>query len=156
MELINLPGILNNKKVTSVLSNIDFDFPVPTGVYDLTNPVRNKIFNFNNFLSDLNIDTVLSDISSLPCDCQGSQYIDKDHGHILTGDLRIIQNNKLRKILCKGPKYRENKHIDFQEANDSIINGINNCITSWCNKKGIPPEYFSEWKTKVVELLLDI
>ena len=29
------------------------------------------------------------------------------HGHIVTGDLRVIENKKLRNLICKGPNFRE-------------------------------------------------
>ena len=41
------------------------------------------------------------------CDCQQHKdFLDGDHGHVLIGDLRII-NSKLRKLLSKGPTFRE-------------------------------------------------
>ena len=46
-------------------------------------------------------------MNSLPCNYVTSPYTDPNHGHIVTGDIRIVQNNKLRKLLCKGAKYRE-------------------------------------------------
>lgn len=41
---------------------------------------------------------------NLPCNCHKSPFVNKDRGHILTGDLRIIKNNRLRRITCKVPK----------------------------------------------------
>jgi len=32
-------------------------------------------------------------------------------GHVITGDLAIVINDKLRNSLSKGPKYREPHHI---------------------------------------------
>ena len=49
-------------------------------------------------------DTVIDDLSPYPCFCYGSSFVNKDHGHIVTGDLRIVKNNELRKIFVKGPK----------------------------------------------------
>ena len=36
------------------------------------------------------------------CDCADSSFYDPDHKHIITGDLQIIKNNKLRKLLKMG------------------------------------------------------
>ena len=41
------------------------------------------------------------------CKCAGSGFIDKDHRHIVTGDLQIVGNNKLRKVFTKGPKHKK-------------------------------------------------
>ena len=64
----------------------DIKFDDPTVVYSLTNPVRSKIFNFNKFVSNI-------DVKALPCNCANSSFIDKDHGHIVIWDLRIFGNN---------------------------------------------------------------
>ena len=44
---------------------------------------------------------------------QHSCFQSKDHGHILTGGLRIIDNNKLRNLFTHGPKYIESMFINF-------------------------------------------
>ena len=72
--------------------------------YQLSSPLSSKVFNFNNFVNDLDLDEFLRDPSVLPCECEHSSFSDKHHKHIVTGDLRIIENNHLRKILSKGPK----------------------------------------------------
>ena len=42
--------------------------------------------------------------STLPIDCKGSPFLDKDHNHIITGNLKIITNNKLHKPFSKSSK----------------------------------------------------
>ena len=53
--------------------------------------------------------------------CKGSGFIEKDHRYIVTGDLRIVENNKLRKLFTKGAKYRENNNILCEKAKFIII-----------------------------------
>ena len=55
--------------------------------------------------------TILQDITILQCTSVGFGFIEKDHRHIVTGDLRITVNNKLMKLLSKVPKYRETNNI---------------------------------------------
>ena len=43
--------------------------------------------------------------------CKNSNFTNQHHGHILTGDLRIIENDKLRKVISKGPNYKEPKKL---------------------------------------------
>ena len=43
----------------------------------------------------------------LPCHCENLPFIDPEHGQILTGDLLIVCKNKHRKLITKGPKYKE-------------------------------------------------
>ena len=62
--------------------------------------------------------------------------MNNDRKHILTGNLQIIKNNKLRKLFSKGPKYRE---INFKTARETIKSGIEDFIKSLSEtkKKGI-------------------
>ena len=43
------------------------------------------------------------------CSCKNSIIMNQHHGHILTGDLQVIGNDKRRKLVSKGPNYRESK-----------------------------------------------
>ena len=71
-------------------------FENTTVVHDLTFPIRSKIFNLELVL-ELDFDQFLADTTILPCNCDNSTFVDKNHGHMLMGDLKIIQNNEMRK-----------------------------------------------------------
>ena len=43
------------------------------------------------------------------CSCKNSNFINQYHGYIVTTDLKIIENDKLRKIINKRPYYGEPK-----------------------------------------------
>ena len=73
----------------------------PTVSYSINNPIRYKIFNFNKFIHILDDEAFF--ISILPCYCEGSKFVDKDHHSIVSGYLQIIKSNILR---TKDPKYR--------------------------------------------------
>ena len=40
-------------------------------------------------------------------------YTDSSIGHVLTGNLNIIRDRKLRKLIYKGPSYREQNNINW-------------------------------------------
>jgi len=61
-------------------------------------------------------DEVSFTTDSTPCECESSTFCDPHHKHIITGDLRLIENTKLRKLLTKGPNYREPCSINFSKA----------------------------------------
>ena len=67
------------------------------------------MFSVNKFVNSQHLDTFLSNLGILPCDCVNSSFVDKYHSHIITGNLRIINNSIRRNIFCKGPENRENK-----------------------------------------------
>ena len=43
---------------------------------------------------------------TVECDCQQHKdFVDENHGLVLTGDLSIITNSKLKKLVSKGPNF---------------------------------------------------
>ena len=49
-------------------------------------------------------------------DCTSSIFRDLHFKIIVKGDLRIFKNNKLRKILTKGPNYGKPQSLNFSKA----------------------------------------
>ena len=115
LDLIKISSILHDQDVIDSLpDNLKTD-EVPSVVYRLTKTIRNKIFNYKQTVADINTDdhdTFGTGLDS--CQCQNSPYIDSNHGHIVTGDLRFVENSVLRKLLCKGPNYREPQSINLK------------------------------------------
>ena len=105
IDFINLSQIINHPGVIQLLPP-SFKHEPPMVVFDLVKSIRSCIFNHKKAVQELNVDSFLADSCIVPCFCADSPFIDADHGHIITGDLRIVENNKLRKLLAKGPKYR--------------------------------------------------
>ena len=73
-----------------------------------------------------------------------------EHGHIITENLRIKQNNKLRKLITKGPKYGEPPTIYWDGAKSTIIDGMHGAVEQLSNKLGINKLQFSEWKNAIL------
>ena len=84
--------------------------------YKLTPPISSKFFNFNKFVTSLDLDLFLTNPDSLKCQCNNSPFADRHHKHIVTDDLRIIRNNALKKPFIKEPKYREVRPINLAKA----------------------------------------
>ena len=74
----------------------------------MTNTIRNNILNYKDTVNLMYVEDESSFILSTdPCECEHSSFNDPDHKHIIAGDLRIVGNSKLQKLLTKGPNYRE-------------------------------------------------
>ena len=71
--------------------------------YEYTSTVARKIFKFALALSSLNVSEYLS--NSQTCQYKESKFCCEPHGHVITGDLRVIENAILRELVAKGPKY---------------------------------------------------
>ena len=77
-------------------------FDTVTLVYTLMNVIGSKIFNFNIFAYNLDVKTSFDNDSTLLCGCTDSPSVDKDHNHVITGNLKIIDGNELRKLFFQG------------------------------------------------------
>ena len=137
IEHIKLSKILNEPDVISQLpmelQNKENRPPIIT--YKLSSTIRNKIFNYKDTVNSIYFDDEISfALNTDPCQCSKSPFIDSHHKHVITGDLRIVENAKLRKLLTKGPNYREPRSINFNKAVTEITAGLENCIENLANK----------------------
>ena len=93
--------------------------------------------------------------SPFPCSCSESLFCDPHHGHVVTGDLRIIENSKLRKLFSKGPNFRENKTINYAKCIREIDNSLCECASRLSSKYNLDLPLFDNWislvKQKVAE-----
>ena len=150
LDFININRILKDKEVINTLpSNLRSDSP--TIVYQLTDTIRSKLFNYKEFVQSIDVDAFLADNSILPCDCEHSTFVNRDHGHVMSGDLNIIPHRKLRTLLAKGPKYREPLPFSCDRAKDEILVGLDACIDSWSNKAGVEKASFLDWKNTIAD-----
>ena len=56
--MIDLPAIFSSINV-----KFKYNFITPTGVYDLTTPICPKIFNYNIFVAECDVDQYLADVA---------------------------------------------------------------------------------------------
>ena len=143
MDMINISKRINDKNVKKNLpTQVNKTEQIPT-VYTLTKTIRPKIFNHKKFRKTLDTKGILDNMNNLPYNCTTSPFTDPNHGHIVTGDIRIVQNNKLKKPLCKGLKYKEPVSINFSNCKTEIKNSLAKFSSDWCNKKGVPVKCFT-------------
>ena len=150
MGMINISKIINDKNVKKSLPTQFNKTEQISTVYTLTKTIRSKIFNHKEFIKTLDTKDILDNMNNLPCNCTISPFTDAKHGHIVSGDIHIVQNNKLRKLLCEGPKYREPVSINFSNCKTEIQNSLTKS-SDWCNRKGVPVKYFIQWISIVME-----
>ena len=112
VELINVPHIFHYQSVKACLST-DIKFGDFTVVYTLANPISSKV---NKFISNLDVKATFRNNTILSCTYIGSGFLGKHHQHIVTGNLQIVVNNKLRKLFSKCSKYREKSLISLGKS----------------------------------------
>ena len=122
MDAIKLNNIFRSDDIRALLPDqLKEDEYLPAVVYSLEGTIRNKIFNYKQTVAEIDTNdpnTFGTGLAS--CDCANSEFCDPNHGHVLTGDLRIIENQKLRKLISRGPNYREPTTIHWGHCKTEI------------------------------------
>ena len=156
-DYINLPNILRKQDSVSLLPEVVDADDIPMVVFSLSQPIRSTIFNYSKFVSSLDLSQANNNIDSVPCPCSAfpGKFVDNHHKHILTGDLSIVINARLRTLLAKGPKYREPVQLDFDVAREDIQDQLSHYIEVIANKYGIEKGQLDAWKAKVMSLVED-
>ena len=159
LDDIHVPKIFRSAAVTSKLPEaLQTDEDIPTCTMKLDPPIRSKILNYRETVSSLKIfvDDDVSFVENLPsCDCLNSEFCDPHHKHIVSGDLRIIRNSKLRKLISKGPNYREPKMQNFRKCRESIESSVTLAMDNLASRYNLPVNSFFAWKDKILELVDD-
>ena len=97
------------------------DYP-PSVAYSLGKATRNKILNCKEIVSsnDTN-DDIRYGTDIVECDCQQHKnFVDENHGHVLTGELKIIPNSKLRNRDWFSLKHRTNSFNKTQSNSERV------------------------------------
>ena len=135
VDAINLPAHLQSTSVTDKIPVYFKDKEPPTVSNEYTSTVANKLFNFSPALSNLNVSEYLSNPQT--CQCNKSKFCYKPHGHIITGDLSVIENAKLRELVAKGPKYREPSRVNWKATETIFLESIDLYAKNWSKREQV-------------------
>ena len=89
----------------------------------------------------------------LPCTCPGSEFLYAPWGHVVTGDFCIVQNEKLRDLLRKGPKCREPVSFSWHQNFDIIMDACEAYARQWAKKEDVKLDTLSEWIKSIGEVV---
>ena len=103
---------LRSTSVTDKIPVYFRDKEPPILSYEYISTVASKIFNFAPALSNLNVSEYLSNPQTYQC--KESKFCYEPHGHVITGNLRLIENARLMELVAKGPKYREPNRVNWK------------------------------------------
>ena len=117
--------------------------------HEHNNTIASKLFNFSN----LSISEYLSDPQT--CQCKESRFCSEPHGHVITGDLRVIENAKQRELNAKGPNYREPNRVNWKTTETMFLVSIDLYAKKWSKREQAELKYLSEWKDQLKELVVD-
>ena len=107
------------------------------------------------------MDRFKEDHEIIKCNCQKYyvDFVNPERQHVLTGNPKIVKNNKLRKLLSKGPKYREPVEIKWEDAKGAVEDGLNNFMEGLSTIKRylhllfkiVKTPFLNRWTVKLVK-----
>ena len=148
---IDLPALLRSTSVTDKIPVYVRDKEPPIVSYQYTITFASKVFNFAPTLSNLNVSEYLSKPQT--CECKESTFCYEPHSHVITGDLKVMENAKLRKFVAKEPKCKEPNSVNWKARGTMFLESIDLCAKNWSKREQAELKYLSEWKDQ--ELVAD-
>jgi hypothetical protein len=91
------------------------------------------MFNYKEALQDINIEDYLK--NPLTCGCSHSPFQYNPSGHVITGDLNIVQHESLRKVISHGPNFREPQHLNWKHNFKIIMDAFEDYARRWKRDK---------------------
>ena len=157
LDFINLSGILRTQRVVDKIPNYFHEKDPPIIGYKFNKSIAGLLFNYKQSLSE----EVINDYEegNIRCNCQGSRFKDEGHGHVITGDLDIVENIALKNLIKKGPKYRLPQRIDWEKDKDIIIDFLEMFMDKWVAKERknhrepIDIGCLDSWKREVMNIV---
>ena len=73
--------------------------------------------------------------------------------HVITGNLMIIPDSRIRNIVSKGPKYRFPSQIDFNRCREEIASALNDFGNRWCKRTSVECNAMKEWKQSIINIV---
>ena len=144
VEHIDFRKIFKNSDVHQASPFRSNNLSAPTISYKHPPTIRNKVLNYKDVC---NQDT---SSAAMTCDCASNAFKDPHHQHVITGDLSIVPNTKLRTLLSKGLNYRDQVPPSTDKAYIAAQNAVNNYCSKMSDRYKINPVRFIEWKTLIL------
>ena len=90
------------------------------------------------------------------CDCLHSPFLYAPSGHIVTGDLNIIDHENLRNVISHGPKFREPQRINWSYNFKLIMDAVEDYARAWVKREDSSEgklDTLSEWVKAIRSLV---
>ena len=118
-------------------------------VYKFGKTIGSKILNYNEVLRSVGV-VSYNDITQMSCDCHSSPLKNDNFGHVITGNLDIIEDEKLRELCSYGAKFRENPFLNLNSIRTSVIKSFDNLKTRIVRKFSIQAASLKNWRNSFV------
>ena len=151
IQNIDLRRILTHKTIKATIPTQCKYKKLPIIYYKYERNISQTIFNYNKCTKETLFSTI-EELNNIPCVCQqplNQTFVNRQYGHIITGDLSIVQNEHLQTVMHKGAKFRDCVDMSVEKLERSLINNVKNFKTKWIDKERIEDSALNKWEQKV-------
>ncbi len=152
MELIKLHTVFKDKRIRRLTLVEEKDLGNIILTYQYEMPIGLKYFSHTKELRNMT-EEKLDNLQNSTCKCSVSPFLYMPANHIVSGNLDIVQNTKLRKFFSLGAKYRTPKHIDWEDVRIAAHESIDLFLQKLCRKYKKNPEHLTELKEMTLRII---
>ena len=153
VDLINLPSVFRDKRLVRLLPEPVREHYPPRVYFKLNAPIALKLCNYSRFLAGLNISEI-QDILNNSCICDSKpDFVCHAYGHIVTGDLEVVENHDVRFLLKKGAKFRIPRVQPWSTVVQELKLNIDSHISVLARKFKLTEERFDQWREKFISMI---
>ena len=87
------------------------------------------------------------------CTCESSPFKYNPVGHVITGDLNIVEKISQRNVFAKGPKFREPQSINWKFNFKIFMDSVEDYARQWAKREEEELDTLSEWMKTVRSLM---
>ena len=84
-------------------------------------------------MQDFNTDDLKN--KQTTCSCSSSPFNYMPAGHVITGELNLVSNEKLKNLLYKGPKYRLPNQINWKHNFKILMDSVEDYARQWAKRE---------------------
>ena len=111
--------------------------------------IGGRILNYNDNLKNCG-NLSYADILGMQCDCDVSPFKNDHFGHVITGDLGIVEDPSLKELCSFGTKFRENPVLNTHNIICKFKNEVDSLVVKISRKFRISRNSFKQWKKLLV------
>ena len=146
--------IMGDVNVNSIMGGLNVKRSLPASIRDKIDikvfyrygrTIGGKILNYNDNLRNCG-DLSYADILNMQCDCDDSPFKNEHFGHVITGNLEIVEDPSLRELCSFGTKFRENPILNIHSITEKFKNEVDSLVTKLSRKFRLSRGSFKEWK----------
>ena len=149
LDFINISSIFMDPTIKELIPPYFTNTEPPIISYKYKKPTRNIIFNYTSITTDEDLHSNIP----ISCDCANSDFRYAPCGHIVTGDLNIVDDPEVIKFLKKGPKFRPPSKINWNSCFDCVNTALQSYCKTWIRREGADSKSLDKFKNKFMSIV---